>query len=54
MLEMDDVMEDEDNGGRRWIVWGNPAMRIDYIDNKLIGSMLLELDIDYNLGLIYI
>ena len=37
---MDDVMEDEDDGGRRWIVSGNPAMQIDYIVNKLIGSML--------------
>ena len=37
---MDDVMEDEDNGGRRWIVRGNPAMQIDYIVDELIGCML--------------
>ena len=39
---MDNVMEDDDNGGRRWIVRGNLAMQIDYIyivDN-LIESML--------------
>ena len=34
------LMEDEDDGGRRWIVWGNPAMQIDYIVDELIGSML--------------
>ena len=34
------VMEDEDDGGRRWIVGGNPAMQIDSIVTNLIGSML--------------
>ena len=51
---MDDVMEDEDDGGRRWIVSGNPAMRIDSIYIKLIECMLFLLDLNYNLGLIYI
>jgi hypothetical protein len=51
---MDDVIKNEDDGGHRRIVRGNPAMRIDYIDNYLIVSMLLLLDMDYNLGLVYI
>ena len=34
------VMEDEDDGDHRQIVRGNPAMRIDYIVDELIGSML--------------
>ena len=41
----------------RWrtqtIVRGYLAMPIVYIDNKLIVSMLLLLDMDYNLGLLY-
>ena len=40
MLEMDDVMEDEDDGDHRQIVSGNPAMQIDSIVTNLIGSML--------------
>ena len=51
---MDDVMRNEDDGGRRWIVRGNPVMLIDYIDYKLIEFMLLLLDMDYNLGFVYI
>ena len=38
--KMDDVMEDEENGGREWIVRGNPAMQIDSIVDNRIGSML--------------
>ena len=40
MLKMDDVMENEDDGGRRWIVRGNLVMQIDKINDKLIGSIL--------------
>ena len=54
MHKFDDVVKNEGNGGCRGIVRGNPAMRIDYIYNKLIVCMLLDLDIDYNLGLFYI
>ena len=54
MLKIEDVMKDEDNGSHRRIVMGNPAMQINYIDNYLIVSMLLLLDMDYNLGLVYI
>ena len=34
-------------------VRGYLVMPIVYIDNKLIVSMLLLLDMDYNLGLLY-
>ena len=42
MLEMDDVMEDEGDGGRRWIVRGNPTIQIDCIVHNIIviGTML--------------
>ena len=40
MLKMDDVMEDEDNGGRRQIVRGNLGIPIDSIVDELIGCML--------------
>ena len=49
-----DVDKNEDDGGRRQIVRGYPAIPIDYIDNKLIDCMLLLLDINYNLGVVYI
>ena len=52
--KFDDVIMNEGNGGRRRIMRGYPAMRIDYIDNKLVDCMLLLLDINYNLGLVYI
>ena len=54
MHKFDDVIMNEGNGGRRRIVRGNPAMRIDYIDYKLIECRLLALDIDYNIGVVYI
>ena len=54
MHKFDVVVKNDGDGGRRRIVRGNPAMRIDYVDNKVIDCMLSELDIDYNLGLIYI
>ena len=38
--KMDDVMEDEDDCGRRWKVRGNPNWQIDHIVDKLIGTML--------------
>ena len=49
---MDDVIKNE--GWRpQTIVRGYPAMPIEYIHYKqLIVSMLLLLDIDYNLGLL--
>ena len=49
-----DVDKNEDDGGRRQIVRGYPAIPIDYIDNKLVDCILLSLHIDYNLGLVYI
>ena len=36
-----DVVKNDGNGGRRWIVGKNPAMRIDYIDYKVVDCMLL-------------
>ena len=54
MHKFDDAMKNEGNGGRRLIVRENPAMRIDYIYDKLVGRMLLLLVVDYNLGLFYI
>ena len=41
-----DVVKNDDNGGRRRMVRGYPAMRIDNIYIKLIYSMLLLLDMD--------
>lgn len=35
--KMDDVMEDEDDCGRRWIVRGNLKRQIDSIADKLKG-----------------
>jgi hypothetical protein len=32
--------EDEDDGGRRWIVRGNPSTQIDSIVDNIIGYML--------------
>ena len=52
--KFDDVIMNEGNGGRRRIMRGNRAMRIDYIDYKLIECRLLALDIDYNIGVVYI
>ena len=49
-----DVVKNDGNGGRRRMVRGNPAMRIDYIYNKLVDCMLLLLDISNKLGLVYI
>ena len=54
MHRIDDVIMNEGNGGRRRIVGKNPAMRIDYIDNKLIDCGLSALDIDNNIGVVYI
>ena len=41
-----DVVKNDVNGGRRRMVRGYPAMRIDNIYIKLIYSMLLLLDMD--------
>ena len=54
MHKFDDVVKNDGNGGRRRKVRGNPAVRIDYIHNNLVDSILLLLDICNNLGLIYI
>ena len=54
MHKLDGVVKNDGNGGRRWIVGKNPAMRIDYIDNKLIDCGLSALDIDNNIGVVYI
>ena len=54
MHKFDVVVKNDGDGGRRRIVRGNPAMRIDYGDNKLIECTLFLLDIDYNIGLVYI
>ena len=52
--QIDDVIMNEGNGGRRRIVGKNPAMRIDNIYIQLVDCILLSLHIDYNLGLVYI
>ena len=52
--KIDDVIMNEGNSGRRMITRGYPAMQIDYIDNKLVDCRLLALDIDYNIGVVYI
>jgi len=52
--KFDDVIMNEGNSGQRRITRGYPAMRIDYIDNKLVDCRLLALDIDYNIGVVYI
>ena len=54
MHKFDDVIMNDGNGGRRRMMRGYPAMRIDYIDYKLIECRLLALDIDYNIGVVYI
>ena len=54
MHKLDGVVKNDGNGGRRWIVGKNPAMRIDYIDNKLIDCGLSALDIDNNIGVIHL
>ena len=45
-LKGNDVVKNDVNGGRRRMVRGYPAMRIDNIYIKLIYSMLLSLDMD--------
>ena len=50
--KFDGVVKNDGNGGRRRMMRGYPAMRIDYIRIKLVDCMLLLLDINYNLGLV--
>ena len=52
--KFDDVVKNDGNGGRRRMMRGYPAMRIDYIDNKLVDCMLLSLHINYILCLFYV
>ena len=54
MHKLDGVVKNDGNGARRWIVGKNPGMRIEYIDDKLIDCGLLALDIDNNIGVVYI
>ena len=54
LQKFDDVVKNDGSGGCIRIVRGNLAMRIDYTYNKLIECTLFLLDIDYNIGLVYI
>ena len=47
-------VKNDGNGGRKRIIRGNPAMRIDYIHIEQIINGLLSLHIEYNIGLVYI
>ena len=54
MHKLDGVVKNDGNGGRIRIMRGYPAITIDYIDNKLIDCGLSALDIDNNIGVVYI